>query len=245
MKKVFSLRSKDYRSEVAATGARDMQKQRKKRNRKKRKKQKQDRTTKTRSKCIECKCVARTSLHGWARGMCMTHVIKNRLKIPQKNRLEIPLIKKKAKKEKKPMQGAVKKEHVKKSKKFCKPLGADTDKDLDSDTQKEHDEEDFYEGIEFDEPEVKVKMEQNVTKKVKKISKPKAKKEIKKKVKLKNEQVQRPKEQVQKVKVKKKKIMAETAGAEAKQTIGVQGNIRVQPGTGPKINYIRGCTGTS
>jgi len=57
-----------------------------------------------------------------------------------------------------------------------------------------------------------------VTKKVKKISKPKAKKEIKKKVKLKNEQVQRPKQQVQKVNLKKKKIMAETAGAEAKQT---------------------------
>ena len=87
----------------------------------------------------------------------MTHVIANRLEIPQ--------IKKKAKKEKKPMQGAVKKEQVerlervrqKKSKKFCKPLGSDADKDLDSDTQKEHDEEDFHEGTEFDEPQVKMK----------------------------------------------------------------------------------------
>ena len=162
-KNTFGRRGKDCRSEAAATGPRDKEKIRKKRERKNRKKQdrpnrkkqdrtkrkKQDRTTKTRSKCTECKCAARTSLHGWARGMCMTHAIENRLEIPQ--------IKKNAKKGKKPTHGTMKKEHVehervrqKKSKKFCKPLGSDADTDLDSDTQKEHDE-----GTEFDEPQVK------------------------------------------------------------------------------------------
>ena len=197
-------------------------------------------------------CAKLSAQRGWCKGLCTKCAKDKGYTRPQKQKNRSHH-NKKAKKGKKPMQGAVKKEHVqhvecvrqKKSKKFCKPLGSEAVKDLDSDTQKEHDEEDFYEGIEFDEREVKVKKEQNVTKKMKKISKPKAKKEIKKKVKLKNEQVQRPKEQVQKVKVKKKKIIAETAGAEAKQTIGVQGNSRVKPGTGPKINYIRGCTGTS
>jgi len=177
-KNMFSRRGKDYRSEVAATGARDTQTQRKKRNRKKRKKQKRDRTLKTRSKCTECKCAARTSLHGWARGMCMTHAIENRLEIPQ--------IKKNAK-GKKPMHGAVKKEHVehervrqKKSKKCCKPLGSDADTDLDSDTQKEHDEEDLHEGTEFDEPQVEMKKEQNVPVKVKKEPKTKEKPNLRK-----------------------------------------------------------------
>ena len=80
-------------------------------------------------------------MHGWARGMCWTHAIENECEYPHK---------------------AMKKEHVervervhqKKSKKFCKPLGSDAVEDADSDTQKEHDEEDFYEGTEFDEPDL-------------------------------------------------------------------------------------------
>ena len=71
-------------------------------------------------------------------------------------------------------------------------------------------------GTEFDEPEVKMKKEQHVTKKVKKIAKPKVKKEI--------------------VEIVKK----------AERTICVEGDVQVKPGTAPKIiNYIRGCTGAS
>ena len=72
----------------------------------------------------------------------MTHVIENRLEIPQ--------IKRKAKK---PMQSAVEKEHVERVERVRQKKS----KNLDSDTHKEHDEEDLHEGTEFDEAKMKVK----------------------------------------------------------------------------------------
>ena len=70
---------------------------------------------------------ARTEV--WCKGLCRKHATEKKLKQPPRR----------------------------KSKKFCKPLGA---------------------GTEFDEPEVRVKKERNATKKVKKIEKPNVKKEI-------------------------------------------------------------------
>ena len=65
----------------------------------------------------------------------------------------------------------------KKSQKSCKPHAV---KDLDSDTQKEHDEKDLHEGTEFDEAQAKMKKEQNVPVKVKKEAKTKVKPNLRK-----------------------------------------------------------------
>jgi hypothetical protein len=127
------------------------------------------------------------SIWGWGGGFCTKCAKDKGYTMPQKEKTRSHH-KKKAKKQKKPMQDAVKKKHVervervrqKKSKKFCKPLGSDAAKDLDSDTQKEHDEEDLHEGTEFDEPQVKMKREQNVPVKVKKEPKTKVKPNLRK-----------------------------------------------------------------
>ena len=104
MEKIFMLRGPDFRREAADwTGPRDKKKLRKKRDRNNRKKQ--ERTTKTRSKCTECKCQARTPLHGWARGMCKTHAIENKLEIPQiKKKVKVKNELKKVKVKNEPIQ---------------------------------------------------------------------------------------------------------------------------------------------
>ena len=61
-------------------------------------------------KCVslQCKNFARTSLLGWARGMCFKHAKDAECKMPKQkknNNKKKPGVKQKAKKENKPMQG--------------------------------------------------------------------------------------------------------------------------------------------
>jgi hypothetical protein len=70
----------------------------------------------TRSKCINCKCIARTNAHGWARGFCQTHAIENECEDPHKKKLGVKVT---PKVKKKPVQG-VKQNCQKKPKKFNK-----------------------------------------------------------------------------------------------------------------------------
>ena len=72
-----------------------------------------------------------------------------------------------------PQKQKTRSHHKKKAKPNKRSAEGVVKKELSEDGNANH-----YPGTEFDKPEVKVKMEQNVTKKVKKISKPRVKKEI-------------------------------------------------------------------
>ena len=80
--------------------------------------------------------------------MCWTHAIENECEDPHK-KLGVKVKKEPMKKKEKP--AAMKKEHVERVERVRQKKS----NNLDSDTQKEHDEEDLHEGTEFDEPQVK------------------------------------------------------------------------------------------